>query len=87
VVLLDLRKQRRAPSNIPLYRATCFANGAKTGTTTVNGRIVMRGRLIKMVDETKLLNKADRQAAQAIEHCGLSHLLETPTTFWRGGLY
>lgn len=86
MVFLNLRRQRRAPANMPLYRATCFANGAKINTST-NGQIVMRGCLIKMVDEIELLNKAGRQAAQSIEHYGLSHLLESPATFWRGGLY
>jgi 5-methylthioadenosine/S-adenosylhomocysteine deaminase len=87
VVLLDLRKPHLAPANMPLYRATCFANGADIDTTIVNGRIVMRGRELKTITEAEILDKADRESALAIERCGLSHLLETPVGFWGGSRY
>ena len=87
VVLLDLRKPHLAPANMPLYRATCFANGGDIDTTIVNGHIVMQGRRMVSVDEGEILDKADRQASLAIERCGLSDLLETPAGFWGGGRY
>ena len=87
VVLLDLRKPHLAPANMPLYRATCFANGGDIDTTIVNGRILMRGRRMTSTDETEVLDKADRETALAIERCGLTDLLETPTGFWGGSRY
>jgi 5-methylthioadenosine/S-adenosylhomocysteine deaminase len=87
VVLLDLRKPHLAPANMPLYRATCFANGADIDTTIVNGRIVMRARAMTTVDEDEVLDGANREAALAIERCGLSSLLETPATFWGASRY
>ena len=87
LVLLDLRKPHLAPANMPLYRATCFANGADIDTTIINGRILMRGRRMTSIDEADVLDKADREAALAIERCGLSGLLETPPGFWGGSRY
>jgi 5-methylthioadenosine/S-adenosylhomocysteine deaminase len=87
VILLDLRKPHLAPANMPLYRATCFANAADIDTTIVNGQILMRGRQMTGTDEAEVLDQANREAALAIERCGLSALLETPATFWGQSRY
>ncbi|MDA0340772.1 MAG: amidohydrolase family protein, partial [Proteobacteria bacterium] len=81
IVLLDLRKPHLAPANMPLYRATCFANGADIDTTIIDGEIVMQGRRVASIDEGEVLDYADREAALAIERCGLGDLLETPASF------
>lgn len=87
IVLLDLRKPHLAPANMPLYRAIYFANGADIDTTIVDGRILMRGRRMTTVEEASILDDAEREAALAIERCGLQGLLDTPGTFWGRSRY
>ena len=87
IVLLDLRKPHLAPANMPLYRATCFANGADIDTTIVDGRILMRGGRVTSVDEAAILDAADRETALTLERCGLTALLETPDGFWGRSRY
>ncbi len=87
IVLLDLRKPHLAPANMPLYRATCFANGGDIDTTIIDGRVVMRGRRVLTANEDEILDAANREAALAIERCGLASLLETPDGFWGRSRY
>jgi len=85
--LLDLRKPHLAPANMPLYRATCFANGADIDTTIVDGRVLMRGDRVTSVDEGAILDAADRETALVLERCNLVGLLETPEGFWGRSRY
>ena len=87
IVLLDLRKPHLALANMPLYRATCFANGADIDTTIVDGRILLRGGRVSSVDEGDILDAADRETALALERCDLTSLLETPKGFWGQSRY
>ena len=72
---------------MPLYRATCFANGGDIDTTIIDGRVVMRGRRVLTANEDEILDAANREAALAIERCGLASLLETPDGFWGRSRY
>jgi len=46
----------------------------------------MRNRQVLTVDETEVLELAQREIDAALRRTGLEHLVETPEGFWGGGV-
>jgi len=82
VILIDWFRPHMVPMNMPLYRVAYFANGNDVTTVLVNGRVLMRDRVVLTVNETDVLNLAQREADAAIQRTGLDSLLRTPEGFW-----
>jgi len=82
VILIDWFRPHMVPMNMPLYRVAYFANGNDVTTVLVNGRVLMRDRVVLTVNETDVLNLAQREADAAIRRTGLESLLRTPEGFW-----
>ncbi|MBX3174734.1 MAG: amidohydrolase family protein [Gemmatimonadaceae bacterium] len=82
VILIDWFKPHMVPMNMPLYRVAYFANGNDVATVLVDGRVLMRDRVVLSVNEERVLTFADQEAAAAITRTGLEELLETPEGFW-----
>jgi len=82
IALVDLAKPHLAPGNMPLYQIAYSATGQDVDTVVVDGEIVMEGRRLTRIDEGAVLDAARREAEGMIERTGLSHLLDTPDSFW-----
>lgn len=82
IILVDWFRPHLVPMNMPLYRLAYFANGNDVSTVLVNGRVLMRDRVVLSVDETRVLEMAQREADAAIRRTGLERLTETPEGFW-----
>lgn len=82
VILVDWFRPHLVPMNMPLYRLAYFANGNDVSTVLVDGRVLMRDRVVLSVDETRVLEMAQREADAAIRRTGLERLTETPEGFW-----
>jgi cytosine/adenosine deaminase-related metal-dependent hydrolase len=82
VILIDAARPHMAPMNMPLYRVAYFANGNDVSTVVVNGRVLMRDRVVLSVDEAQVVAMAEREAAAAIARTGLDSLTRTPEGFW-----
>ena len=82
IILIDWFRPHMVPMNMPLYRVAYFANGNDVSTVLVNGRVLMRDRVVLTVNETDVLNLAQREADAAIQRTGLDSLLRTPEGFW-----
>lgn len=87
IILVDLFKPHMMPLNMPVYRVTCFANGADVDTTIVNGRVLMEGGRVLTVDEADVMEQAQRATDRMLERTGLQHLLAAPDTLWRATHY
>lgn len=82
LILVDWFRPHLVPMNMPLYRIAYFANGNDVSTVLVNGRVLMRDRVVLSVDETRVLEFAQREADLAIRRTGLDSLTATPEGFW-----
>ena len=82
VILVDWFRPHLVPMNMPLYRLAYFANGNDVSTVLVNGRVLMRDRVVLSVNEEEVLLMAQREADAAIRRTGLERLTETPDGFW-----
>lgn len=82
IILIDWFRPHLVPMNMPLYRVAYFANGNDVSTVLVNGRVLMRDRVVISVNEEDVLLLAEREANAAIARMGLDSLLATPAGFW-----
>jgi 5-methylthioadenosine/S-adenosylhomocysteine deaminase len=87
IILVDLFKPHLVPLNMPVYRITCFANGADVCTTIVNGRVLMEDRKVTTVDETEVMEDAQIAAELMLERTGLRPLLAPPPNVWKAAHY
>jgi len=87
VILVDVFKPHIYPFNMPVHRITYYANGNDVDTVIVNGDVLMENRVVKTVDEGKVLEMAQRETEAMLERTQLRHLLTTPETFWRHSKY
>ena len=70
------------PLNMPVYRVVCFAGGADVDTVVVDGRVLMRGREVMTVDETRVMETAQRETERMLERIDGWGLLAPPERFW-----
>lgn len=82
IALVDMDKPHLTPGSMPLFQIAYCATGQDVDTVIVDGKIVMECRRLTTVDESAILGRARREAAQMLERTGLSRLLETPASFW-----
>lgn len=87
IILVDLFKPHMMPLNMPVYRVTCFANGADVCTTIVDGKVLMDGGRVFTVDESDVMEQAQVATDTMLERTGLRHLLQSPETLWRVAHY
>ena len=82
IILIDLFQPHLFPQNMPLYRVAYFANGNDVVTVIVNGELLMLDREVLTVDETGVLELAQRETEAALARTGLEDLVRTPPGFW-----
>jgi cytosine/adenosine deaminase-related metal-dependent hydrolase len=87
VILVDLFKPHLVPLNMPVYRVTCFANGADVSTTIVDGKVLMEERKVCTLDEIDVMEQAQAATDRMLERTGLARLLEPPPTLWNAAHY
>jgi cytosine/adenosine deaminase-related metal-dependent hydrolase len=82
VILIDMFKPHLVPMHMPVYRVAYFANGNDVDTVIVNGEILMEKRDVKTVNETEVMELAQKEATDAFRRTDLLDLLEIPDRFW-----
>ena len=87
LILVDMFKPHLYPLNMPVYRVMYFANGADVDTVLVNGKVLMEGRRVLTLNESDVLELAQRETERMLERTGLWHLTEFPPQFWGHSRY
>ncbi len=87
VILVDMYKPHLYPFHMPVHRLLYFAFGSDVDTVIVQGKVVMEGREVKTVDESEVLERAQRAADEAMAAGGFAPLLEIPEGFWGRSRY
>ena len=82
VILVDLSRPHLYPANMPLFRVTYFANGNDVATVIVDGKILMRDRVVLSVNEADVLSEAQSETEAMLDRTGFRSMLETPASFW-----
>lgn len=87
VILVDMFKPHLLPLNMPVFRTIYYANGADVDTAIVNGEILMEKRVVKTVNESKVLAMAQQEAEAMLERVQLQKLLMPRERFWNHSKY
>jgi 5-methylthioadenosine/S-adenosylhomocysteine deaminase len=82
VILVDLFKPHLMPLNMPVYRVVSFATGADVDTVLVDGQVLMQGRAVRTVDETEVMEAAQRETDAMLARIDGAGLLVPPERFW-----
>lgn len=82
IALVDLRQPHLYPGKMPLFQLAYSGTGHDVDTVVIDGKVAMRGRKVVGVDEDAILDAARLETERALERAGLTHLLETPASFW-----
>jgi cytosine/adenosine deaminase-related metal-dependent hydrolase len=64
IVLVDLRKPHTAPVTDPVSSLVYAAHAGDVDTVIIDGRVVMRGRVVEGIDEEAVIAAAERAAAR-----------------------
>ena len=87
VILVDMVKPHLFPFNMPVHRITNYANGNDVDTVLVDGKVLMRNRMVNTVDEAKVLERAQQATEDMLDRTQLRGLLEIPHGFWGHSKY
>ena len=82
IITVDLRKPHLAPANMPVWRVACFANGQDVDTVVVDGRVLMRNRLVPHVDMAEVLAQAEQETRLMLDRTGFRSMLDESPGLW-----
>ncbi len=82
IVLVDLDKPHFYPLNMFVDKLTYFGNGCDVDTVIVDGEILMQERIVRSVDERKVMDDAQEQLEYALGRVELEGLFETTENYW-----
>jgi cytosine/adenosine deaminase-related metal-dependent hydrolase len=75
VITVDLATPHAYPPNMPVNRLVFFAGGADVRDVVVDGRILMRERIVATVDEAEVLAEAAAETETMLDRSGLRALI------------
>ena len=82
VVLVDLARPHMYPLHMPVFRLVHFANGNDVATVIVDGKVLMEDRIVTSVNETKVLDEAQKEAELMLDRGKFRTLLKALPSFW-----
>lgn len=82
IQLINMQGPHLSPGIMPLYQMMYAATAADIASLVINGRVIMADRVVSGVDESAIIAHANIQASAMLERAGLTHLTETPASFW-----
>jgi len=82
IILVNMNKPHLTPRFMIPYRLVYEAYGQDVDTAIVDGKIIMRERVVKTIDEESVLKQAQRVAEEVVEQNSLEKYLEIPKGFW-----
>jgi cytosine/adenosine deaminase-related metal-dependent hydrolase len=71
LITVDLTAPHMVPANMPVWRIVCFANGQDVRDVVVDGRVMMRERVVGHVDEAEIVEAARRETEAMLARSGL----------------
>ena len=82
-ITVDLATPHAYPPNMPVHRLVFFASAADVCDVVVDGRVLMRERVVATVDEAEVLAEAAAETESMLDRSGLRHLVRCDPGFGR----
>ena len=87
IIMINLKKAHTTPIFMIPHRVVYEAYGHDVDTVIVDGKVVMEKRIVKTVDEAKVLKQAQRVAKENVEANDLHEYMGLPERFWGNSKY
>lgn len=71
LILVSLRQPHLVPAFNPVSHLVYAADGADVRTVIIDGKIIMENRVVKTLEEERIIQEADRRATKLLERAGL----------------
>ncbi|MGD0175290.1 MAG: amidohydrolase [Candidatus Bathyarchaeia archaeon] len=72
LIVVDMRKPHLTPTFNPISNIVYAGEGSDVDTTIIDGKIVMENRVVKTLEEEKVLRVASERAVRLLERVGLN---------------
>jgi cytosine/adenosine deaminase-related metal-dependent hydrolase len=72
LIVVDMRKSHLTPTVNPISNIVYAGEGSDVDTTIIDGKIVMENRVVKTLEEEKVLRVASERAVRLLERVGLN---------------
>ncbi len=72
LIVVDMRKPHLTPTFNPVSNIVYAGEGSDVDTTIIDGKIVMENRVVKTLEEEKVLRVASERAVRLLERVGLN---------------
>ncbi len=83
LITIDLRKPHLYPADMVAIRILTNGSGNDVADVIIDGRIVMRDRVMQTIDEAAVLDQTTTMYHRVIERGGLQDQTRMPGNFWR----
>jgi cytosine/adenosine deaminase-related metal-dependent hydrolase len=71
LIIVNLRKPHLTPTFNPVSSVVYAAEGSDVETTIIDGKIIMENRVVKTLDEDKVVSLAGERAIRLLERAGV----------------
>ena len=72
LIIVNLRKPHLTPTFNPVSSVVYAAEGSDVETTIIDGKIIMENRVVKTLDEERIIQTANERAPKLLQRAGLS---------------
>jgi len=72
LIVLNMKKPHLTPTFNPVSNIVYAAEGSDVETAIIDGKIIMENRVVKTLDEAKVIGVASGRASKLVERAGLS---------------
>jgi cytosine/adenosine deaminase-related metal-dependent hydrolase len=78
VIIINANRPHMTPSHMPVHNVVYHAQGADVETVFIDGKMILDEHKICTVDETAILEEADRESRETITRAGLTEFYNKP---------
>lgn len=87
IILLNMNQPHLYPDTFLPRLLVLYAVGQDVDTVIVDGKILMKGRNVKTINEDEVIDQARAANERALQHCDISSYIEMDEKFWTGWRY
>ena len=84
IVSFNLRQPHLSPNLMPIHQLMLYGNAGDASDVLVNGRFLMKDRVVLTVSEQDVFEAAECAAKEAKSRAGYERPLKPADNFWRG---
>lgn len=82
IITINMNQPHLTPSYMPVHKLMIYATAQDVDMTMVNGRILMKDRILLSADENEIIEMAEKESRETITRAGCDKYMDVCDTFW-----